>query len=48
MEKNAKRLSKKLLKMPLIDKYSNKTWKDAEEVNNFHINFILKLRFCLI
>lgn len=41
MEKNNKKLPKRLLKMPLMAKYSNKTWEDAEEVNNSHIKFNL-------
>jgi hypothetical protein len=48
MEKNKKRLSKKFSRMPLMEKYSKNTWKDAEEVNNSNINFIFKIRFCLI
>jgi len=48
MENNKKRLSKKFYRTPLMDKYSKKTWKDAEEVNYSHINFIFKIRFYLI
>ena len=45
MENNKKRLSKKFNRMPLMDKYSKNTWKDAEEVNNSNLNFIFKTDF---